>query len=294
MTKPPETTASQQNLFIATLTDLSKRDQHETIEVPFFSLSKTPRTEPLVYQSKNCFVEIIPTVKFGMATIWDADILIWAASQINAAQQRGLTPSRHLKFHPYDLLTAIKRHTGKTEYDLLRDALSRLQATTVRTSIRAKSAKRLAQFSWLDSWNEVVTDEGLSTGITITLSDWFYEGVLNQKLILAMPSTYFDITGGTERWLYRLCRKHAGKQAAGWSCTFPTLHAKSGSTQKPSDFSRDLRKIIANDKLPEYHLELHTGERGEKLLYAIRRDRLPTGHPAAEFLPTKARHLPAS
>ena len=42
----------------------------------------------------------------GMATIWDADVLIWAASQIVEAENLGLTTSRFLRFTPYQLLTA--------------------------------------------------------------------------------------------------------------------------------------------------------------------------------------------
>jgi len=127
----------------------------------------------------------------------------------------------------------------------------------------------------------------------ITLSEWFYEGVLDQKLLLSIPSSYFNITGGIERWLYRLVRKHAGRQSVGWSCTFSTLHKKSGSTRRPSDFSREMRKIITADQLPEYHLEIHQGERNEPVMYAIRRDKLPIGHPAAAFIPTLSRHLRA-
>ncbi|PSD26885.1 RepA replication protein, partial [Stenotrophomonas maltophilia] len=33
-----------------------------------------------------------------------------------------------------------------------------------------------------------------------------------------------------ERWLYRLVRKHGGKQAYGWQFDFRYLHQKSGST----------------------------------------------------------------
>jgi len=295
MSKAPDNNHNQLDFFIASLVDLSLRDQRETMEVPFFSLAKSPRFEPIIYQTRDCYVKVSPSVSYGMATIWDADILIWAASQINAAQERGLTPSRTLQLHPYDLLKTINRHTGKRSYDLLRDALRRLQSTSIETDIRAKGKKRLAQFSWIESWSEIIDEKtGRSDGMKITLSEWFYEGVLDQQLLLSIPSAYFDITGGTERWLYRLVRKHAGRQATGWSCTFHTLHKKSGSTQRPSDFSRDIRKIITADNLPEYHLEMHQGERNEPVMYAVRRDKLPVGHAAAEFIPTLSRHLPSS
>ena len=60
------------------------------------------------------------------------------------------------------------------------------------------------------------------------------------------PSTaaYFDLTGGLERWLYRLVRKHGGRQAGGWSFDFVHLHAKSGSLSPLKHFAYDLREIV--------------------------------------------------
>ena len=100
----------QLDLFVATLTDLPLRDQRETMERPFFSLSKSPRFEPIIYESRDTFVRVSPSATYGMATIWDADILIWAASQINEAQEQGLATSRVIRVHPYDLLRSIRRH----------------------------------------------------------------------------------------------------------------------------------------------------------------------------------------
>jgi plasmid replication initiation protein len=44
------------------------------------------------------------------------------------------------------------------------------------------------------------------------LPDWFYRGVLDRSLVLAIDPAYFHLTGGIERWLYRVARKHAGRQ----------------------------------------------------------------------------------
>ena len=49
-----------------------------------------------------------------------------------------------------------------------------------------------------------------SRGMTLTLSDWFYEGLLMEGGLLSIDPVYFSITGGRERWLYRVARKHAG------------------------------------------------------------------------------------
>ena len=90
-----------------------------------------------------------------MATIWDADVLIWAASQIVEAENLGLRTSRFLRFTPYQLLTAIGRETGARDYKLLKGALSRLQPTVIRTNIRQGENWRRHQFSWINEWEEL-------------------------------------------------------------------------------------------------------------------------------------------
>ena len=59
--------------------------------------------------------------------------------------------------------------------------------------------------------------------------------------VLAIAPKYFDLTSGLDRFLYRLARRHVGKQA-GWIFTFRDLHGRSGSSQSYGDFARDLRK----------------------------------------------------
>ncbi len=48
----------------------------------------------------------------GVATIQDADVLIWAAGQIFEAANHGLFTSRFLRFTRYQMLFAIDRATG--------------------------------------------------------------------------------------------------------------------------------------------------------------------------------------
>jgi plasmid replication initiation protein len=89
-------------------------------------------------------------------------------------------------------------------------------ARTIVTNIRVKKGKKHRQFSWIESWTDLLDDEtGQSKGMTLTLSDWFYEGILMDGGLLAINPAYFAITGGRERWLYRVARKHAGGAGEG-------------------------------------------------------------------------------
>ena len=276
--KPAE---DQLDLFVTYLTDLPLRDQRDTMERPFFSLSKGRRSKPIEYVTGDTSVKISAPAHLGIATVWDADILIWAASQINEAREHGGDHSRRLKFQPYDLLRAIHRGTSGRDYDQLRKALKRLAATVVETNIRIPDGGRAAVFHWLERIEELTSEDGQPKGIEITLPTWLYEGIVQGRVLSIAPG-YFRITSGLSRWLYRVVRKHAGRQQGGWNCTFRTLHEKSGSTQRLTDFIRDMRKIIEADALPEYHLEVYQGERGDVCLHAVRRSLLPSDHPATD------------
>ncbi|OWJ64629.1 replication initiator protein A [Inquilinus limosus] len=251
-TLPERTTLSP---FVALPEDgVSPRDQRDLMERPFFSLAKGRRTRPILYKAGETEVQIYAVPEHGMATIWDADILIWAATQIVEAADHGLRTSRFLRFTPYQILRATGRDTGFRQYRLLKAALQRLQSTVVLTTIRQGPNWRRHQFSWIGEWQELVDGSGRCRGMEFVLPDWFYRGVLDRSLVLTIDPAYFRLTGGIERWLYRVARKHAGRQPGGWTFEIRHLHAKSGSLARLSDFALDLRRIAARRPLPGYRL----------------------------------------
>ncbi len=242
------------------------RDQRDLMERPFFSLAKAKRIEPILYKSGGTEVEVHAVPEHGLATIWDADVLIWAASQLLAAQDRGLQISRFIRFTPYQLLTAIGRGTGARNYRLLKGGLARLQSTVVRTTIRNSQHWRRQQFSWLNEWEELQTRSGRIEGMQFILPDWFYQGVLDRRLVLAIDPGYFRLTGGIERWLYRVARKHAGRQPNGWRFELRHLHIKSGCQIRFSDFALHIRGIVQRQSLPDYILELEPRDGADTIL----------------------------
>lgn len=251
--------------FIVATGDASPRDQRDLMERPFFSLAKAKRAQPILYESGGVCVEVFAVPEHGMATIWDADVLIWAASQIVEAENLGFRTSRLLRFTPYQLLKAIDRETGARDYKLLKGALTRLQSTVIRTTIRHGEHWRRHQFSWINEWAECVTREGRIEGMEFILPDWFYRGVIDRSLVLTIDPAYFRLTGGFERWLYRVARKHAGRQPRGWVFEITHLHQKSGSLARISDFALQLRRIALRNPLPGYRLRIERDGRRELL-----------------------------
>jgi len=251
--------------FVVATGAASPRDQRDLMERPFFSLAKIKRVVPILYEAGDVKVEVHAVPRHGLATIWDADVLIWAASQIVEAQNLGFETSRFLRFTPYHLLTATGRATGARDYRLLKGALARLQSTVIRTTIRHNEHWRRHQFSWINEWEELTRHDGRVEGMEFVLPDWFYRGVMDRSLVLAIDPAYFRLTGGIERWLYRVARKHAGRQPQGWIFDIPHLHEKSGSLVRRSDFALQLRRLTARQPLPGYRLDIERDGRRELL-----------------------------
>lgn len=287
----------QFDLFVPFVADLPLRDQRETMERPFFSLSKKKRIKPIQYTSPDgqIFVKITADAEYGMATIWDADILIWAASVLCDMKKHGRNDiPRTLQFQPYDLLKTIGRDTGGREYKLLREGLSRLQATTIATNIRAdKGRKKNRQFSWIEGLSDVTDDSGeISHGMTFTLSDWFYEGVLSEGSVLAIDPEYFTIKGGRERWLYRVARKHAGGAGEnGFAIPLPTLFEKSGAEGTYRRFKFEMLKIARVDELPSFALRVEQKGSLEPILRMIRRELAPDAGTIVVTVPRRPKQL---
>ena len=283
----PKPVVGQFDLFIPLMRDLPLKDQRETMERPFFSLQKRKRLKPIEYRSPDgevqVKVEAMPA--YGMATIWDGDILIWAASALNRLKVEGRNDlPRVLKTTAYDLLRAIQRDTGGKGYVDLKAALDRLATTTISTSIRAPRKGRESRFSWLDEWSveiDPVTDKPIA--LKIVLSNWVYEGIINEKSVLTMHQDYFQLSGGLERAIYRIARKHAGDQEEGWTCRVSLLHEKSGSDATPKEFARMLRKVVDANDLPEYDLRFTTVGDKSSAVHFIRRSAAERAQVRAEL-----------
>jgi plasmid replication initiation protein len=244
----------QLDLFQALPGDMAPRDAQDLMSWPFFSLCKSRRVRPIDFRMGEVTIRVEATPEHGMATIWDGDVLIWAASQIVEARDRGLATSRLMAATPYEILAFIGRGDSILNYDRLKAALDRLQSTTIATSIRQPNERRRHRFSWINEWKERLDGRGRPRGIELILPDWFYAGVMDDAFVLTIDRAYFDLTGGLERWLYRLVRKHGGHQEQGWSFDLHHLHLKSGSLSPFKRFAFELRAIVQRQPLPGYRL----------------------------------------
>lgn len=246
--------------------DVAVRDAQDLMAYPFFSLAKSHRATPIDFQSGDVTIRVEAVAEHGMATIWDADILIWAASQIVEARDAGLRTSRLMAATPYEILTFIGRGVGARDYQRLKAALDRLQSTTAATSIRRPAEGRMHRFSWINEWVERTDGGGRPAGLELIVADWFYSAILEDALVLTIDRAYFSLTGGMDRWLYRLVRKHGGRQRAGWRFDFRHLHLKSGALSPFKRFAFELRDAVRRQPLPGYTLFIEVEVTGRVLL----------------------------
>ena len=259
---------AQLALFPSLGRDIAPRDAQDLMAWPFFSLAKRRRVTPIDFHMGATWISVEAVPEHGMATIWDADVLIWAASQIVAARDAGLPTSRLMATTPHEILTFTGRGTGKDHYDRLKAALDRLQSTTVATSIRQQHQRRRHRFSWINEWQERLDGEGRPLGLELILPDWFYAGVVDRTFVLTIDRAYFDLMGGLERWLYRIVRKHGGQQEGGWSFDVSHLHLKSGALSPLKQFAFELRGIVRRQSLPGYVLAIERAFGRERLTFA--------------------------
>ena len=74
----------QLDLFTVSAVDPPLRDNRDAMAFPFVALQKR-RTRPIEFARNGISLEVHAPAKFGIATIWDWDLVIFAASHLNEA-----------------------------------------------------------------------------------------------------------------------------------------------------------------------------------------------------------------
>jgi plasmid replication initiation protein len=261
--------------------DYAPKDSSEIMERPFCSLTKNKRVKPIHYTSPDgkIFVRVMALPEYGMATIWDFDILIYLISRVVAQREKN---TNHLdgvvRCTPHQILKAISRGTSGKDYAALLAAIHRLKNTTVETNIRATKRLEVERFNWISEFGGSGTGEDpnqpLAT-MTFRLPSWLIEGI-QQGHVLTLDREYFELTGGLEKALYRIARKHAGAQPQGFTIRLHLLQEKVGSEMSLRHFKSKLREIERNQedptrRLPRYTLRLTETQRGEDAVHFVDR-----------------------
>lgn len=244
----------QKDLFVCDIVDAVPKGDMSSMEHPIFSLATKPDIRPRRYERGDNWIEISPS-RYGLATVHDRDVLIYCISQCMAALNEGRRVQKAMRFKAYDLLVATNRQTSGRGYELLKDALRRLQGTQIETNLRQGGKEYFKVFGLIDS-AEIVreTRDGRMAEVEITLSDWVFDAIENNH-VLTLNRAYFFLRKPLERRLYELARKHCGAQPE-WRIGLGTLRDKCGSGSSDKEFRRLIGKIIEDDDahghMPDY------------------------------------------
>lgn len=234
------------------------RDVIDLMEFPFLALSKN-RKSPIIYESPDGTQKIKISRHTGhfLASIYDWDIILVIAGQIQKALNNGSDiPSQKMTIPRHELLKALHKHDGKKQQKDLEKSLSRLQLTGIDTTVNNKDYRHREGFGFIDSWGYLERKNNREMRIIrITLSEWLYELCCSKGNLLKSDISYFDITSGLKKFLYRTARKHAGKNKDGWKLTVENLYEKSGSEREFKKFKSDLKIAVLENDIPEYSLE---------------------------------------
>jgi plasmid replication initiation protein len=241
------------DFFVADILDWALKDDRHSMEHPMFSLAKNPDHFHCARNAERDSITIEPG-HHGLATIWDKDILIFAVSQLVEGMNQNRTPSRTVRMVAYDLLVSTNRHTGGGDYKQLEEAFERLAGTRIRTNITTNGQRIRHGFGLIDEWKIIdkVPASGRMVAVELTLSQWLYNAVIARE-VLTLSREYFRLSGGLERRLYELARKHCGHQAK-WRIGLELLHKKSGTAGIVREFRRKVKALAQSDLLPDYRI----------------------------------------
>jgi ribosomal protein L17 len=272
----------QPDFFMPMIYDIGTRDIRSLMDVAPFRLSKTQKRENDVIRYELPDGEVVVSSGvYGMASVFDYDLVLMATSHLTEAMNRfrkgeGEKPGQVFRPHIGDVIKFTRKTEGGNQRKAWVSALERLSTTHVKIKRTRMIRDR-----------QVITDEGetlIGPYRTITnakngnveylefkVADWLYKEITTNLKpdILAVHPDYFEHESGYSRFIYRLARKAAGKEMAVWG--FELIHQRSGSNSTFKEFSRNLRKVIKENDVPEYDLSEEPGVHGPQLCMVYRK-----------------------
>jgi len=243
------------DFFICDVLDAVPKDDMGSMEHPMFTLATKPDHRVFRYEHRGNYIEIAPS-GYGLATIFDKDILIYCISQLVAKANEGIPISRTLRLTAYDLLVATNRNTSGDDYNRLESAFDRLSGTRIKTDVTSGNVRTREGFGMIDRWKIIEKNPSNARMVAIetTLSEWLFAAVLAGE-VLTLDRAYFRIRKPLERRFYELARKHCGRQSS-WRVSLAVLHTKSGSSATLRKFRQMVKQVAKSNHLPGYRIVL--------------------------------------
>lgn len=201
----------------------SFKDSLTMMSHPLFAFRPKKETMPRVIDCGRYVVTLSPS-NHGIPTYNDADILIYAMSQIAARiKEKGnsITPDM-LKYHSdivfsvKDYFRAIKKAYGGKQQQAFLAALQRLSTTTITISAEREVNGKRVKFEqtvpgFLDTSMSMATiNEQVNpmAVVRLRLADWLVRDVVSLN-VLTIPVEYFDLAPFAKA-VYLVARRYLG------------------------------------------------------------------------------------
>ena len=221
----------------------SLKNEKNLMLFPFCSTSKATRFKAIKYKSMdNKFsLEVTANHEYGMAKIWDFDILRFVFSKIDTiASKTGYHPSS-VSFSAYECLKILKRSpkAGKN-IKWLKEALDRLASTTYKGNIFKDDLKLVAGFT-LISYEYIDSGKSLDK-ISITLDQRIVSSMRSSESLMNIDSRLIEESSGLKKRLLELVYLKT-KESKEWVVLVSELQELCANSWSLKRFKSEIKSI---------------------------------------------------
>lgn len=238
---------------------LKMRDMQLLMEMPFFSISKSPVFESRTFDNGNVRIEV-KSGELGLPTMWDKDLLIYIALQRNKLRTDRSHDVYKVSFRAHDFFSSCGRSSGGRSYESLVSTLNRLSTTSITMAIATERGQiEDHAFSWIKSVRmsgRAINGNRALGEIEVEVDRRLWHAIDEDQSILARDSEYFKLTSGLARRVYELARANIGSSAS-WSVDLERLSKLTGySDDEKRYFKRYIVQLAAANSLPDYRINI--------------------------------------
>lgn len=222
--------------------DLSRyRNERNLMLFPFCSTAKAKRVKGIRYVSADGkrWLEVTANYDYGMAKIWDFDILRFALSKAGEiALLIGYFPNS-IEFSGYECLKALNRSDQGKNYRWFRDAINRLCLTGYKGNIFRENEKTTEVFTLIQASYEDET--GKIERIRLVFNERIVESVKLFKGLLSINRDVINEEAGIKKRLLELVAVSKGKESS-WTVRLERLQALCAHEGTVKEFKRQLKE----------------------------------------------------
>lgn len=221
------------------------RNERNLMLYPLCSTSRRKRTTSINYQSTDGkrWLTVSANAEFGMAKIWDFDVLKFALSKAGEiARMEGSIFPPYIEFTAYECLKALGRNPkGKTAHNWLSEALDRLASTVYSGNIFRENEKVKSTFTLIkvESTEEKYVN---SSRIRILFDERLIESARYAKGLLEIDYNIIKEDSGLRKRIIELINTSIGKSKE-WAVSVEKLQALCAHEGKIKEFKRQIKSL---------------------------------------------------